>query len=111
MFYFEFIYSSYPYSAEVPSNSFIDTPILNFSLSIFIIFALTICPIFSSSSGLTTLLKLVISELWTKASNPSSISKKAPNGAYFTTLQVTISFILYFSLKLIHGFSPFNGYS
>jgi len=105
------IYSSYPYSDDVPSNSLIDKPIFNFSLSIFIIFALTICPNCNSSSGFTTLLKTVISELCTKPSKPFSISTKAPNGTNFTTLQVTISFRLYFSTKVNHGFSPFNGYS
>jgi len=76
-----------------------------------IIFALTVCPICNSSSGFTTLFKVVISELCTKPSNPFSNSKKAPKDANFTTLHVTISFILYLSIKANHGFSPFKGYS
>ena len=105
------MYSSYPYSAEVPSISLIDKPIFNFSLSISIIFALIICPNCNSSSGFTTLFKEVISELCTNPSNPFSISKNAPKDANFETLQVTISVILYLSARANQGFSPFKGYS
>ena len=57
------MYPSYPYSADVPSISFIDKPIFNFSLSMFIILALIVCPISNSSSGFITLFNEVISEL------------------------------------------------
>ena len=77
----------------------------------FIIFAFTICPNLSSSSGFVTLFKEVISELCTNPSNPFSISTKAPNGANFITLHVTISFTLYLFAKANQGFSPFKGYS
>ena len=76
-----------------------------------IIFALTFCPIFNSSSGFTTLFNVVISELWTKPSNPFSISTNAPNAANLTTSQVTTSLTLYLFAKPNQGFSPFPGYS
>ena len=77
----------------------------------FMILALIVCPNCNSSSGFITLFNDVISELCTRPSNPVSISKNAPKDANFTTLHVTISFILYLSANENQGFSPFNGYS